>query len=63
LNIICKTRGHFWRGIGSTQDMKEIKQVCQRCTTMRTVKTSEYKEKPNADSGINGEVDQDKAVA
>jgi hypothetical protein len=43
--------------------MKEIKQVCQRCTTMRTVDTSEYKEKPNADSGINGEVDQDKAVA
>jgi hypothetical protein len=34
---VCAIRGHFWRGVGSTRDLKQIMQVCQRCLVSRTV--------------------------
>ncbi|MFZ1008973.1 MAG: hypothetical protein WAN65_19185 [Candidatus Sulfotelmatobacter sp.] len=37
---ICAIRGHFWRGVGSTRDLKQVMQVCQRCLVSRTVETA-----------------------
>jgi hypothetical protein len=59
---VCAIRGHFWRGVGSTRDLKQIMQVCQRCLVSRTVPTDRYSssavtpEMKGEQARLNGEI-------